>query len=308
MKQCKIGKNGKGYCLSLGDGNKWWLTADQDLLYWLDKFASIMALEQGEPNGSPKFIFSKRLIGGGLKTNRYYLNDIPCSSQSKSLLYEDKILRIWCHEDISDVFFCEMDDNGNDMIKFINMWNVLLSIYQRSIYNGGLPFHAGLIELAGRGVLLAGPGNIGKSTCCRRLPDYWNLLCDDEALVVCNSDGYFAHPFPTWSDYLWKRAKRTWNVQYHVPLLAIFFLEQSKKDELIPLAKGKAAVLINESSAQICHKFWGRLDKIDKGKYREKIFNNACKIAKIVPAFILRVNHHGKFWVKIEKALGWCNR
>jgi len=185
------------------------------------------------------------------------------------------------------------------------MWNALYPIYRESIDQGGLPFHAGLVELDGRGIILAGPGDTGKSTCCSRLPDYWNPLCDDEVLVVLDNEGNFrAHPFPTWSDYLWGESEKTCNVQRSVPVSGVFFIEQSQIDEALPLGQGKSAVYMNESATQVCRRFWRGADNEYKRTFRKNMFNNACKMAKKIPAFRLRVSLHGRFWEEIERVLG----
>ena len=169
---------------------------------------------------------------------------------------------------------------------------------------GGLPFHAGLAELHGRSVLFAAQGDTGKSTACRRLPDYWNTLCDDEALVVMSEQReYRTHPFPTWSDYLCKGEVGTWDVQYSVPLSGIFFLEQSETSEVVPLGTGEAAVLIGESAAQVCYKFWKDVDIEDQRRFRSDIFSNACEIAARIPAYRLRASLHGNFWEEVENVL-----
>jgi len=138
----------------------------------------------------------------------------------------------------------------------------------------------------------------------RRLPEHWRTLCDDEALVVADrQEKYRAHPFPTWSEYLWKRSQKTWNVQYSVPLSAIFFLEQSGTDTIEPLGEGHAAVLITESASQIYEKFWRKSDQKDQREFREELFNNACTMAKKIPCYRLYVSLNGRFWEKMEDVL-----
>jgi SynChlorMet cassette protein ScmC len=188
--------------------------------------------------------------------------------------------------------------------QFINMWYALLPIYYRSIYKRGLPFHSGLVEWNRRGIILAAAGGVGKSTCCRRLPDHWRTLSDDETLVVLDQqDIYRAHPFPTWGDYLNKRKEKTWNVEYSIPLAGIFFIRQSETDGVEPLGEGKAAILITESAMQVCEKFCRSLDKENKRRLRKNLFNNASEMAKKIPAYRLLVSRHGRFWKKMEQVL-----
>ena len=161
------------------------------------------------------------------------------------------------------------------------------------------------MERAGQGFLLVASGGKGKSTCCRRLPDDWRPLCDDEALVVLNEEkNYQAHPFPTWSDHLWQRSDNTWNVEYSVPLMGIFFLEQSEADAVEPLGEGRAAVLMTESAAQICEKFWRNLAEEDQKKHRTELFDNACEMAQRIPAYRLKMSLEGRFWEKMEEVIG----
>jgi SynChlorMet cassette protein ScmC len=164
--------------------------------------------------------------------------------------------------------------------------------------------HAALLELDGKCILLAAPGSTGKSTSCRRLPDYWNPLGDDEALVVLDHEnGYRAHPFPTWSEYWRKSSDKTWNVQHSAPVRTIFFLEQAENDEVIPLGEGVAAVSINQSATEVSKRHWRKLDVETKRPLAKLQFGNACNMARSIPSFTLRASLHGRFWEEMEKTL-----
>ncbi|MEK7400216.1 MAG: hypothetical protein AAB116_25000, partial [Candidatus Poribacteria bacterium] len=103
----------------------------------------------------------------------------------------------------------------------------------------------------------------------------------DETLVVLDSNKeYRAHPFPTWSDYLMKRASNTWDVQYSVPVSAIFFLERADNDEVTRLTASEASVLMMESASQVCvHTKTLYRQQPDLAEFRKKLFNNACNLA-----------------------------
>jgi SynChlorMet cassette protein ScmC len=206
------------------------------------------------------------------------------------------------HSRVPDII-CELQRSENPEINIIQMWQALYPIGLKVLNDGGLSFHAALIERKGKAVLLAGPGNIGKTTCCRRIPFPWKALCDDEALIVRDNNGYCVHPFPTWSDYLFKRKKKTWDVQRHLPLEAIFFLRQGKKDKVTPLTPGYSSVLINECANQSTRKNYHHLNGRNKIIFKTKQFLNACALAKKIPCFILHVSLRGRFWEKMEKAL-----
>jgi len=268
-----------------------------------------MELDECAIDGSRQLIFcgsdnTQRVLSG-------MIDMVPSKSRSYGAsnyvhFYYHHTLRIWCHNDIPE-FECEVLFNKGAKIEFLNMWHALLPIYQQSISQGGLPMHAGLVEVDGQGFALAASGDIGKSTCCRRLPDAWRPLCDDEMLVVLDKEKkYRAHPFPTWSDYLWQQSEKTWNVQCSVPLSGIFFLEKSETDEVEPVGEGEAAMLMTDSAMQICEKFWRNKDKEDQKEFREQLFNNSCKMAKKIPAYRLKVSLEGRFWKKMEEAIRSC--
>lgn len=135
-------------------------------------------------------------------------------------------------------------------------------------------------------------------------PPPWKALCDDLTLIVMDTPmQYPAHPFPTWSGYLWKLSETTWDIQRHIPLSTIFFLEQGTTDEVIPIGRGQASALLTESATQVCYPIWRYLVREEERTLREKIFDNACELAKTIPAFRLRVSMNGRFWEEMERAL-----
>jgi len=169
---------------------------------------------------------------------------------------------------------------------------------------GGLPFHACLAGHDGAGVLLAAPGGGGKSTCARRLPPPWKVLCDDETLIVRDPKGcYFVHPFPTWSNFFWRREERTWDVQKSLPLSAIFFIKKGKRDEVIPMGRAEAAARMYQAAQQVCLRNWRYFSAEEERQEKEKLFANACGLSKKIPGFTLHVSLKGQFWKEVEKVL-----
>jgi SynChlorMet cassette protein ScmC len=296
----------RAFCLSLRDGSSWAIRGDHHSFELARKLAAVMELDESVANGSRELIFCESANTPKVLDEMFHM--IP--SESCSYGYGDDLqyyyhhtVRLWCHNNIPEVV-CEVLFDEGPEIEFMNMWLALHPIYQQSIGKGGLPMHAGLVERDGRGFVLAASSDTGKSTCCRRLPDPWRPLCDDEILVVVDKQKkYRGHPFPTWSDHMWQQSEKTWNVQYSVPLSGIFLLEQSKTDRVEPVGEGEAAVLMTESAMQICEKFWRSADKGDQKEFREQLFTNACKMAKNIPAFRLKVSLDGRFWEKMEEVI-----
>jgi len=294
-----------GYGLFLSDGNNWWITGDDDSIKSVDEFAGIMKLDECLPNSLPKLIFFRSNHKHGIVSHELSSSNIETGWKFYDHAVDNVVVHQWRHISSGDVISELKSDILNKVDKYWEMWLSLQPIYRRSVQIGGLPFHAGLAECEGRGILLAARGGTGKSTCCRRLPEHWKPLCDDQALVVLDKNNkYRVHPFPTWSDYLNERADNKWNVRYSVPLSAIFFLEQSERDEVIPIPTNKAPLFMMELSTQALEK--NRLNMNDEERIElvRKIFNNAFDIAKVTPAFHLRVSLNGRFWEEIEKAIG----
>jgi SynChlorMet cassette protein ScmC len=291
------------YLLKLGNGQNWEIVATEDIGPWVEKLALIMRLKQCEPNGYPKLLFirEERVInrrqGPPPRPEEGIWGNLPSEGWKAYYLPS---LRFWVHPDVPNIV-CEMAGDCSHELEIVQMGQSLCPIYFRAMKSGGLPFHAALVERKGKGVLIAAPGGTGKSTCCRRIPRPWRALSDDLSLVVADKNGSCrAHPFPTWSDYLWRRSEPTWDVQRHLPLTAIFFLEQGTKDETAPIGKGEAAACIIESASQICLSFWRDLAPGERRTMKKMIFDNACGLARSIPAFRLRASIDGRFWEEME--------
>lgn len=294
------------YKLRLGDGQGWHFIATPETSKWVKKLATIMELDTYDAEKYPKLIFIKR------KSSERGFRRLVCRLASKIQkdlprtgwqAYGRKWLRFWSHSQFPDII-CEVGLEENQIMNFLIMWFSLFPIYQQAQHRGGMPLHAALVEREGTGVLLAAPGKVGKSTCCRRIPYPWRSLCDDETIVVRdNKNGYVAHPFPTWSDYLWQSSGRTWNVQRYLSLAAIFFLQQAETDEVIPAGQGRTALLISQSESCIALRNRVTLGRKEEMSSKTESFSNACEIAKAIPGYILRVSRSGQFWEEIAKVL-----
>ncbi len=269
------------------------MSGDADVRPWLDRLAYIMRLEEGCLEDCSRIHFRLKSESG-----------LSCFTPREDwTLWDHGNVRVWFHNAKPDVV-CEVDNSQGHDSEIINMWYALHPVYLGGIRSGGLPLHAALIGRKGGAVILAGPSGTGKSTCCRRVVPPWRALCDDVALIVRGEKGeYRAHPFPTWSDYLWHRAENRWNVQDSVPLRAVFFISHAETEACRPMVKAMAACRVSGSAAQVCEKFWQKRDGEPRRVLTNGIFSNACEIVKTIPAFELGVSQHGKFWEEIERAI-----
>jgi SynChlorMet cassette protein ScmC len=211
---------------------------------------------------------------------------------------------MWTHPDSQDIVL-ELRFLDHDGLAVENMSKSCHALFLPILTDGGLILHAALIERNGRGIALVASGGVGKSTCARRIPAPWKALCDDTCLVLPNGRGSFqAHPFATWSDYLWKRSQGTWKVESHVPLQAVFFLKHAQEDNAQPLGQGESSIYLSRSSHEILSGFLQSMDHNRARLLRQRIFANACALRQTVPAYWLEVGLDGPFWTEIEKALG----
>lgn len=314
------------YGIQWANNQKWNIILSEEVSDLLRPVISISSLPSVVHDDAPKIVFRANKPGtngddplGGLSPD--LRAELPRQGWYKvdrfSCLY-------WFHPDESDVL-CELKlddvklkeilnskrDNavlGFRYWKVISFFTPIMLCLQRI---GGLNLHAGLVERDGMGVVLSASGNIGKSTTCRRLPAYWKVHCDDRTVVVRGADkSFWAHPLPTWSEYIWNNTQKSYDIHHSIPLRAIFFLEQASGDEVIPLGKGAAAARLFQTAVDISRPEWKHIDEQHRRIYHQQAASSAVELAKEIPAYILRLSLSGRFWEKLEPVLnelGDCN-
>lgn len=290
------------YALELADGSEWVFVATEGLSGWLSEFARIMGLRQvcREPTHSIYFHGVKD-FNTIFPSKPYFINR-PGQNGWKPFR-SGGIHRVWRHDDIPEIHMeLHLAFLEHEEIRYINMWSVVRELHRHALRHGGTPVHATLAALEGKGLLIAGAAGTGKSTCYARLPDHWDRLCDDQALILNMGDGHFrVHPLPTWSDHLWRNSEKQWHVEKSVPLKAAFFLEQAARDEVLPLKHPSEAVLkYIEASKQVWEPVWSRVDREEKSLQSARLFDNVTQMAGAVPAFRLRATLDGQFWKAME--------
>ncbi len=309
--------------LRLSDGTRWSIRGDRNSRSWIESLVSIMHLGdaiEGDTGGVECRLQIARprngwKPGGGaglspdLTEKKLNQANVPDEFEDFSptanwQCLDFKTLRIW-HQRNSNVFFCEVAAEEDQILRYITLWRCLYPIYLRAIQNGGVPFHGALVVHGNNSYLLAGQGGIGKSTACSRLPLGWTDCCDDETLVVrAGRRCYHAHPFPTWSEYIYQRSQKSWDVQTARPLRALFFIEQSPDDWVQPIGSGEAVGLINRSVLQTCKRFFPMLEEKSRRRLSLEIFANACEMARSLPAYRMGMTLTGRFWEMMLDAVG----
>ncbi len=295
---------GKYVNFRLAGDLSWAFMATAEASPWLMKLSKIMRLKNVDRNGCPKIILcrseldSKKKRESVKRLREKESVDIPLTGWR---IYPGNGLQIWDHRQKNCVI-CDLGRVSTNEIDAMQMIAVFSLIWREAILRGGIPLHAGLLEFQGRGFAIAAGGGGGKTTCSRRVPSPWKAHCDDASLALrVSPSDYVAHPFPTWSEYLSGRFEGNWTVEKSLPLSGIFFLEKAPSDEVIPLEPSRAAVSINQSAWQVMRSRIGAIPRKEKTEMHIKLFENACDLAKTLPAYTLRVSMAGRFWEKIEE-------
>jgi SynChlorMet cassette protein ScmC len=287
------------HCIRFANGQGWRLIGTEEVAPWVAMMASILGIEAGEGDALPSLVFVEKQTtteGPPLHALDKVLRDIIPDRGWKAL--ECFGINLWIGDGSGDMI-AEIDSHAADDYQVIaNMSISLRHLFWRCQKSGALPMHAALITCEGAGMLLAGRGEAGKSTSCRRLPLPWIALCDEEAFIVRSATGsYHAHPIPTWKYAIGEGQKR-WNVEASVPLKAIFFIDKTSSASATLLGQGEAALSIYHSSLQASTMF-------PAGEARRKalsgLFENASALALAVPSYILPIR--GCFWEEIERVL-----
>jgi SynChlorMet cassette protein ScmC len=207
--------------------------------------------------------------------------------------------------EVNGAVVCRLAAPTNRETEVAQMRRIASQIARETMSRGGLLFHGALAERRGSGFVMAGPGGVGKSTASRRLPPPWRSMCDDMTLVVRDGKGRFwAHPWPTWSRFLYNGPGGSWKVEHAVPIQAIFFLAQSRDDQLEPVNATQATALAIVSAEELAREVLLELADADAARRLcSEALSSAKGLAAAVPAYSLGFSLDGRFWEKIESVL-----
>jgi SynChlorMet cassette protein ScmC len=294
------------YRLGLVNRMAWHIRADEASLPLAEDLRRILKLKPDAPKPDSRLLLICRQEGapGGSGP----LSSVPAAAREHGLPREGwtpeehGVLRLWFHAERPDVI-CETVGGPGRELDIIRMQLMLKAVYHGVRQAGGFPLHAALVEHEGAGILLAGQGCAGKSTCCRRLPDTWKVLCDDQILALPHGSRYVAHPLPTWSEHFAGNVSLGWAIESHAPLAAVFFLEQSPTDAVVPMGQGRAASYATQLAAEVLRSTWSERERLNEATLRKGLFQDVCAFAKQVPAYQLKVSLEGAFWTEMERVL-----
>jgi SynChlorMet cassette protein ScmC len=277
--------------LALADGSNWDIVAANDRAHdVVSALAKVMRLQFLEKRAPRKSYYNnfRRLI----VQVEGHRTDVLKHSTTVHLTFEDENT------------ICTLISNEDNEMSVQPLLHLSMAICRDAQCRGGVLLHGALAEWNGNGVILAGPGGRGKTTASKRLPHYWQSFSDDTTLVIRDDKGvYWAHPWPTWSTFMFNGPGGTWDVQHAVPLKGIFFLEQAHEDKFEVLGIAQSVCLLAESAEQTSWPMQSYCEKNEVRRLRLLRFDNICTLAQTVPSYVLRLGCDGAFWQEIERAL-----
>ena len=282
--------------LSLADGNTWGIVAgDERAAAIVSRLKDAMQLQHNDTPTYRLFVFSNG-------NNSYIIS--PHASLGHPMVIPRDLLT----SDSENTFSCFVPPARNKDILANQLIRLSLYFVRETQRSGGFLLHGALAVKNGGGVILSGPGRVGKTTASRRLPSSWRSLSDDATLVVRGEDGaYWAHPWPTWSYFMSGGPGGTWDVSHAVPLKAIFFLKQEQQDRVEPVTPGQAVCLLVELAE---HTSWSMAHGQGRDvarKLRLQRFENICSLAKLITCYRLHMSLDGAFWEAIEQIMTLSN-
>ncbi len=130
----------------------------------------------------------------------------------------------------AQIILSDHDDALTPDLLITQIMRLAFFIVLEAIGSRGLLLHGAMVEKEGKGAILAGPGGIGKTTACSRLPHPWKTQSDDTTLLIpAGNGGYRAHPWPTWSRFLDNGPGGSWPVEEAIPLRTLFFYPEIRR-------------------------------------------------------------------------------
>jgi len=294
------------YDLKLADGTHWSISAG-------DRLAASVVSQFGEAMQLSLLEYLPPLVSADFKTEE----PLPAQCSDGSLWHRLLVLfdgersrtflpRLYPLKSSEDhgLVVCPLPHWDAETERFFHLVQLSLILARQAQNYGGILLHGALAEWNGLGVVLAAPGGTGKTTASNRLPAPWRSLSDDFTLIVRDSQkNYWAHPWPTWSLFLWGGSGGEWNVAKAVPLREIFFLTQADEDQVTPLGNGQGVSLLLSSTQQSSNLMARGLSPEETRALHLEWFNNLCSLSLSVPPHLLHLSLTGPFWKEIERVL-----
>jgi len=166
------------------------------------------------------------------------------------------------------------------------------------------PCHCALVTINGRGAVIGGRGDSGKTTCARRLPKPHRVLADDYALLFEHQGRLLAQAMPTWSNLTNGNTDYKADCSLITEVATFFFMRQSRDDSVVPINGIEAVTNMNAVLQDLlCVRILSDMPDSLKAQLRNHIFDFAGRIVNGKPIGMLYASLHGNFWHTMESFL-----
>ena len=149
--------------------------------------------------------------------------------------------------------------------------------------------HGALLERDGKALLLCGPSGIGKSTTSLRLAKSMTILADDCFCLYRRDGAWYARPLPTWSSYLFGKARLARceaRHETHVAQLVIIGRSAEKYTKLTP---GEAMLGVANSFTEMVKWHVERYPENLRSQLLAAAVDGASELSRTLPAGALQL-------------------
>ena len=288
--------------LFLGPGCAWRVNGSCDAGHLLTRITEVMALPPVGEGGYPRMLFTRCDPGCAVCSAWVTGAAAGDGSHERWRPMDLPYLRMWTFPGTPGLL-CQLRHWDNAISDTARIKAALNPVYMNVIAHDGFPIHGGLIQYEGKGVILAGHGDVGKTTACTRILHPFQARSDDETTIVCDQGRVFAHPMPTWSSCENGRPLGSTFLHPRIPLVAVCFLKQSPEIRLSPMGQGQAAVRMHQSAWETLSTYTFFQHGSNRDHFRQQVFDNACRVARQIPAFTLHLSLTGDFWTPLRRMI-----
>ncbi len=291
----------KVYGLSLANGSEWRLTAgDPGVAPFVERFAAVCSMDPS-PSDAHGEIFYCSVHG---------FDDLDAFRRDHPEFLEygrGRFFRYLFDPSHTDgCMFFNLDEYRNAAMRILAIGAIGDALQLQLLSRGNCaPCHCALVEIDGRGAVIGGAGDSGKTTCARRIPPPHRALADDYALLFVHEGALLAQAMPTWSRLSDGDSGYVADCSQVVDVDAFFFLRCGADDFTEPLEGGRAVVQLNAVLQDLlCVRTVVDMPDGVRETRRSGIFSFAEQLVRWKPAWHLHASLHGDFWNPMQTAMG----
>jgi hypothetical protein len=288
------------YYMPLADGTCWSLRARHpETTTFVERYARVCSLKAAAPQGTGRML---RCYVDTIESLEVFRDQKPHFIETGRAHYF-RIL-ISPNFDESRIFF-NMPEYQRPIMQELALGNIGVA-FQFQVAGPGqrAPCHCALVELNGRGALICGKGDSGKTTCATRIPRPHRALADDYVLLFKQNGRLIAQSMPTWSNLQNGNPDYVADCSQVTEVEAIFFIKQSSYDRVESLGGAEAAARMNACLQDLL--FTRTLSNMPGGmrtKIRQHIFELSHQLLQEKPIYTLHATLQGDFWTPMARIM-----